>query len=215
MSGTTRAMGMTPGKQGKQREKKRFAAGAGFLAAFFSLLAMPVIPAGAATSADTFEILVSRTQADLIKTKPGMFGSAAMDSLPLLEFRDIRFLRFDPIRHVEVAFEFMPDVFERLRPRLTRLHMCSFVLLLKGVPVYSGIVVPHDLSVDYLKKSHYAGPVIFLPATVVDSDRIAGLRLSYFSEDGIYRRSDDPRGNQAMIDAFTKANKFILTKGKK
>jgi hypothetical protein len=174
------------------------------------LFEVPVVPAENLASADTFEILVSRDLVDLTKAKPPAFGQLTMDSVPLLEFRDISFLRFDPVRQVEYAVEFMPDVYERLRPRLPKLYMRSFIIFLGHEPVYSGIIVPDDFSKDYLKKAHYSGPVIKLPPRNVDLEKSKGLKIGFFSENGIYSRSDDPRGNKAMIDLFRKSGKILF-----
>jgi hypothetical protein len=104
-------------------------------------------------------------------------------------------------------------IYEKLKPRLPRLYMRSFVVYMNKSPVYSGILVANDFSSDYLRKSHYSGPVIVLPPRNVDSETGNGFTFSFFSEDGIYRRSDDPRGNKTMIELFKKNGKFLLQGG--
>jgi hypothetical protein len=181
------------------------------LVCFCFIFANPALPQQTTPqSADTFEILVSKDLIDLKKVKPATYGKDAMDSLPLLEFRDISFLRFDAARGVEKSFEFMPDVCERLTPRLPGLYMHSFILFVNNAPVYSGIIVANDFSMDYLKKSHYAGPVIILPAAARGADKCKPMKVSFLPLDGIYHRADDPRGNKAMIDVFKKAKKFLF-----
>lgn len=199
-----------PLKCSKKRKCRLFA---GILVAGFSLFANPVSALDTGASVDTFVILVSKDLVDMVKTKPASLGTSVMDTLPLLEFRDIKFLRYDGVRGVESAFDFMPEVYDRLKPRLARLYMRSFVVYVNHIAVYSGIVVANDFSADYLRKSHYSGPVIVLPPRALDSDKSKGVKISFFSEDGIYRRSDDPRGNKIMIDLFKKAGKFLLQGG--
>lgn len=162
------------------------------------------------TSADTFEILVSNDMVDMVKTKPATFGKEAMDTLPLLEFRDIRFLRYEPSRGVESAFEFMPGVYERLRPRLPRFAMRSFIVYQYHKPVYSGVLVPDEASFKFLKNSRYSGPVIILPPETFDSDTVSGLKISFVPQDGIYLRKDDPRGDIPMIWLFKKTGKILF-----
>jgi hypothetical protein len=170
----------------------------------------PAAPAEGKSSPGTFQIIVSKDIVDLIKTKPAMFGREAVDSMPLLTQDDIRYLRFDAAKWVETAMELMPGVYDRLRPRLPGLYMHSFVLLLNNEPVYSGILVANDFSMDYLKKSHYSGPVMLLPPKNAIPDKLNSIGISFISEDGIYRRKDDPRGNKAMIDFFKKMGKYIF-----
>ncbi len=162
------------------------------------------------TSSDTFEVMVSTDLVDLTKSKPAKFGPGSMDTLPLLEFRDISFLRYDPAKAVEYAFDLMPSVFDRIRPRLPKLYMRSFIILINHKAVYSGILVPNDFTIDYLKKAHYTGPIMLLPPKIFDSNTSNRIKLSYFPLDGIYRRSDDPRGNTEMIDLFKKAGKILF-----
>ncbi len=147
---------------------------------------------------------------DLAKTKPAAFGIAAVDSVPFLTLEDIRFLRFDRAKWVETAFEFAPGAYERLRPRLPGLYMHSFILFLNNEPVYSGILVQKGFSRDYLRNSHYSGPIIVLPTVNAIPDKLARVTISFVSQDGIYRRKDDPRGNAALIDFFKKAGKLMF-----
>jgi hypothetical protein len=168
------------------------------------------VAADTAASADTFEILVSNDLADMVKTRPGTFGKEAMDTMPLLEFRDIKFLRYEPSRGVESAFEFMPGVYERLRSRLPRLAMRSFIVYLYHKPVYSGILVNDDASFKYLRTSRYSGPVIILPSESFDDNTFNGLKITFMPQDEIYLRKDDPRGDVPMIWLFKKTGKILF-----
>jgi hypothetical protein len=176
------------------------------LCLFWAIPAQSDVP----TSADTFEILVTKDLVNMVKAGHAKFGKEAIDSMPLLEFRDIKLLRYDRTRGVEIALEFMPGVYDRLRPRLPRIAMRSFIIYQNHQPVYSGVLVPNDASFNYLKISRYCGPVIFLPPQNEDNATLNGFKISFLPTDEMYRRKDDPRGDPPMIWLFKKTGKIFF-----
>lgn len=147
---------------------------------------------------------------DMVKAQRGTFGKEAMDTMPLLEFRDIQFLHYDRTWGVETTFEFVPGVYERLKPRLARLAMHSFVIYQNRKPVYSGVLVPNEAAFEYLKTFRYCGLVIILPPKNFDSGAPIRMKISFVPHDGIYLRKEDPRGDIPMIWLFKKTGKILL-----
>lgn len=190
---------------------------AGILIFAFSLMAATPKKSNApadAAARQKFVILATSYAVNLHGKNDTKTVPQGYDSVPFLTLDDIKCVRYETSQGIETSIELNPAAYEKIAQKVKKLNMCSFLMLLDSTPVYSGIFVPHDYSIDYLTKSNYIGLVIVLPPTTHQSSETSVIGLAFIPQEGMYDRKDDPRGNKQMVDFLRAKGKLKFEKSK-